>query len=318
MSASRKKIFLFLVFIIAMGAVMATANAKIDLLTASFETNWVDLDVSGVKLERTYSSRSIHNGLFGYGWCSPLESVVEFSLPPSTNTALTLNECDHKLEFKFDSNLDVWLGPGSSRMTREQDHLILSANGKPLKTFDGTSGRLLEWVQPSGRKLVLSYDRRGLLQDAATGEGLRLRIMMDPSLRKIRSIQIAGDKVERNLEFEYQDLNLIKAKNAWSNTYYFSYDSLHNLTQIDFPDHTSEQLLYDTDRDQVLLFKGRNGCKENYSYTSAPSRMIAEATKTCSGQPSDHLKLDIDINTVTFTRNGVKQIQSVQINTKQP
>jgi hypothetical protein len=308
MGLSGKRLFTVFIFLTALCLMIATANARIDLLTASFESDWVDLDVDGVKLERHYSSRSTHNGLFGYGWCSELETSIEFTAPTSPNQSLYLKECDRRTEFKFDAALDAFKGPSGRTITRTEDSLTLRNSGKISKTFNDQNGRMKTWTFRTGRTLILDYDRRGLLQDAATGEGLRMRITMDALLGKIRAIHLPQNM---SLTFDYQDLNLIKAKNAWSNSYLFTYDDLHNLTHIAYPDNSTEEILYDTDRDQVLLYTGRSGCKENYSYTNTPGRMIAEAIKYCHDQPVGKIKLEVDSTHLTFTRNGVKQVQEI-------
>ncbi|MES2855532.1 MAG: DUF6531 domain-containing protein [Bdellovibrionota bacterium] len=304
--------------ILILGTMISKAYAKIDLLTASFESTWIDFEAGGVKLSRYYSSRSLHDGLFGFGWCSSLESKLEFTVPPAEGNNLFIKECDQKKEFAYDAASGNWKATDAV-ISRETDHYTMTTTRQNLTTrkmYDAANGRLLS-LGNAGGALTLEYDRRGLLQDAATGEGLRLRFKFDEISRKIVRIEISTEDESKlkplklKLEYGYDSLNLVRALNGWSNTYHYGYDPLHNLTSITFPDRTSEEILYDTDRDQVLLFKGRNGCRENYSYSGAPQRMIAEAAKNCDGTITDRIKLEVDLTRITFTRNGVKTSQEI-------
>jgi hypothetical protein len=49
------------------------AFAAVNMKNASFISEWTDYRVNHWDLIRTYDSRSTHNGLFGYGWCSGLD-----------------------------------------------------------------------------------------------------------------------------------------------------------------------------------------------------------------------------------------------------
>ena len=55
--------------------------ATVDMKNANFTDEWVDLKMPAtgfdLKVERTYNSRSLHNGMFGFGWCTDLETKLE-------------------------------------------------------------------------------------------------------------------------------------------------------------------------------------------------------------------------------------------------
>jgi len=104
----------------------------------------------------------------------------------------------------------------------------------------------------------------------------------------------------KRLEFTYSPTrDLLSARNAWANTYHFDYDSLHNLTRIDYPDHTSEQMTYDADLDRLLKFEGRDQlCTETYSYRFADLDSGTTRTQTstskliCSGKTKRVVRFD--------------------------
>ena len=48
----------------------------VDTRSAGYSKTFVDFNEELLKIERTYNSRSLYNGLFGFGWCSNLETQL--------------------------------------------------------------------------------------------------------------------------------------------------------------------------------------------------------------------------------------------------
>ena len=91
-----KKIFISLLFLIGF-----YAQGLVDTKNANYTKTFVDLSFPGagvpLLIERTYNSRSLYNGLFGYGWCSNLETRVDV-MPDNTLNAV---ECGGGQEISF-------------------------------------------------------------------------------------------------------------------------------------------------------------------------------------------------------------------------
>ncbi|MFK8136823.1 MAG: DUF6531 domain-containing protein [Bdellovibrionales bacterium] len=55
--------------------------AVVDMKNANFTDNWVDYKQKSkgfnLDLERTYNSRTLHNGILGFGWCTSLETKLQ-------------------------------------------------------------------------------------------------------------------------------------------------------------------------------------------------------------------------------------------------
>ena len=68
-------------------------QAMVDMRNANYSNTWVDLELSGtgydLRVSRTYNSRTLFNGIFGFGWCSDFETKVDVT--PEGNLKLT--EC---------------------------------------------------------------------------------------------------------------------------------------------------------------------------------------------------------------------------------
>lgn len=71
----------------------ASAWSIVDMKNANFSNTWVDLEVPGsgyeLKVSRTYNSRSLFNGMFGFGWCSEFETVLNVTAEGN----LKITEC---------------------------------------------------------------------------------------------------------------------------------------------------------------------------------------------------------------------------------
>lgn len=77
--------------------------ALIDMKDANYVETWTDIDLGGpgyvLKVERTYNSRSIYDGIFGFGWCSDFETRVEVT----ADSKLKVIECGGGQEIIYTS-----------------------------------------------------------------------------------------------------------------------------------------------------------------------------------------------------------------------
>jgi YD repeat-containing protein len=69
------------------------ALALVDLKNANYADAWMDLSIAGtgydLKVVRAYNSRTLYNGIFGFGWCSDFETSLEITAEGN----LRLTEC---------------------------------------------------------------------------------------------------------------------------------------------------------------------------------------------------------------------------------
>ncbi|MES2802548.1 MAG: DUF6531 domain-containing protein [Bdellovibrionota bacterium] len=77
------------------------AHALVDMNNAGYSNTWTDLEVPGtgydMRVLRAYKSRTIYNGLFGFGWCSEFETKLETT--PEGN--LKISECGDGQEIVY-------------------------------------------------------------------------------------------------------------------------------------------------------------------------------------------------------------------------
>ncbi len=89
-------LFGILVFFFSLSAV-----AIVDMKNANYAHSFTDIEVPGtgydLKVERTYNSRSLFNGIFGFGWCSDWET----SLQVTAEGFLRITECGAGVQLTY-------------------------------------------------------------------------------------------------------------------------------------------------------------------------------------------------------------------------
>ncbi len=70
-----------------------TAFSIVDMKNANFANSWTDLEIPGtgydLKVTRTYNSKSLFDGMFGFGWCSDFETNLKITAEGN----IKLTEC---------------------------------------------------------------------------------------------------------------------------------------------------------------------------------------------------------------------------------
>ncbi len=76
-------------------------QASVNMRNGSYSESWVDFVEPGdgfeLKIERHYNSRSLFTGIFGFGWCTGLETFIEVT----SDGILNLTECGGGLEVTY-------------------------------------------------------------------------------------------------------------------------------------------------------------------------------------------------------------------------
>lgn len=134
-------------FIICLSLSSFHAQALVDMKNANFTDYWVDFILADnselLKVSRIYSSRSLFSGIFGFGWCSNIESKIEISLEGN----LLLSEC----------------GTGNV--------LFYPANSNPA------------FIQSSVEKLMAQIKKANPAKDKQFFDSLRTQLINDAKLR---------------------------------------------------------------------------------------------------------------------------------------
>ncbi|MEQ1876595.1 MAG: DUF6531 domain-containing protein [Bdellovibrionia bacterium] len=247
------------------------AAASVNMKDGNYFRTFTD----GGILSRSYSSRSIHNGYFGYGWCSDLELRLDVTAP----SEIRLERCGTVTTFtNIKKSVYIY---GAKRLERLKDRFVLSDGGRRW-TFE-SDGRLKNWRQ--GREDIT-------LDLGADGRPLRIGSRrlgtwtIEWTTNKITKLETPHG---RGVFYFYGGENLRRTVDSSSAPVSFSYDDLHNLTNVAGPG--VETVVYDIGRDLVLELQREDGCSETFQYsrtTAAQEIMeIATADVECRGLHSN-------------------------------
>jgi YD repeat-containing protein len=300
-----------------------SAHAIVDMKSANYSDSWTDLVVPGVgydlRVTRTYNSRTLFNGLFGFGWCSDFETKIEVT--PESNIKLT--ECGGGMEVlylprsfkasKVDATIkqiiaevkrrhpemrpdyiaglekqmksdDFMREEFSRRLNikgKAEDGVVYLANGREAENitlkngifkrtlsdgtyqiFDPISGHMTQMYDKNQNYLKLAWEHEAL-QLVADNLGRKLMFKYSGANKKV--VEIVGPN---NLVAHYvmKGEDLTEVTDSKKEKYKYSYDDVHNMVRIDFPDNTYKALTYNKDKDWVTSFRNRKGCMETYDY----------------------------------------------------
>jgi hypothetical protein len=251
--------------------VPAISNSSVNMKDGNYHRSWID----GGILNRTYNSRSLHKGLFGFGWCSDLELKLEIG----SDNSIRLEECGTSKVFSQVSTKPSLYIYGQQRLDRNKAGFVLSAPGRTW-TFD-PGGRLMKWRR-GPEEVALDFD--------ADGRPLRMRsrrlgswtLSYSDDQRKIIKI---GTSHGREVFYFYGGENLTQTVDSGRAPISLLYDTYHNLIRI--KGLTDENISYDIARDLVTELQRADGCKESFQYTRSTGAFeileVATADVECDG-----------------------------------
>jgi YD repeat-containing protein len=312
-------------FFVSLALILSTlplAFAIVDMNNANYSVTKIDIEVPGAAssfyVSRTYNSRSLFNGMFGFGWCSLFEtrleitpegnlkiincgdgqstvySPSEFNPRDIANTisqivtaesqAMKLSQRQvqtlrKQLERDEMQRMALARKHGIRAQVREgtpylasgvnPERIVFRNNTYTFERPDGTlqrfdsQGRLTHIFDKSNNFVRFAYHSNGTLQEVVDQSGRKLTFRYYPN-GKVRAITGPNNL---SAEYKYARMDdLVEVKNGWNNVYTYTYDDLHNLTRMNYPDGTFVALTYDKERDWVVSFRDREGCLENYTY----------------------------------------------------
>ena len=175
----KKGIWIFLLFV-------SQAHGLIDTKNANYTKTFVDINLPGAGLpllvERSYNSRSLYKGMFGYGWCSNLETRLEV-MPDDTPMIV---ECGGGVEI-----------PYVSRQAKGNRSVIINKIMKEVKKKKGLSKKYVKQVEIDLKKsallqseLIRAFRLKGKAKSGQTYQAVG---------RQNDSIMFTGSQYKRSL-----------------------------------------------------------------------------------------------------------------------
>lgn len=238
------------------------AQALVDMNSASYSNLWTDLEVPGggydLKVLRAYKSRTLFNGMFGFGWCSTFETKLE----TMAEGAIRVSECGDGME------------------------VVYSPREITRKDVDRTVSQIIAKMKADPKIKILSQDywrqlSADLVEDGDKRSSLAMQYRIAVPIQEGTKFLANGKEVEnvvfnkthytRNLaDGSYQrfDLQGRLTHNYDKNGNYlkFSYDK-DLLVQIEDNNQRRLTFRYYANK-KVKQITGPNGLNSEYKYNS--------------------------------------------------
>lgn len=287
-------------------------QATVNLKDASLIKSWTDIDGSEVKtshhITRSYNSRSLSTGRFGFGWCSNLD----VDLVVRSESSIEIDFCtDHQV---FSKNKNEWRSQGSVIKKGKNAYVVQRANGEILR-FNLT-GQLIE-VRSAVTQFHLIYSS-GSLVALSDRRNRLLHILSDSTSGRISQIKDGS----RTLDYVYSDTDLVEVRYRDQSTppksrpatwfTQFHYDTEHNLIRLHHADGTRERFEYDSARDRLIGSVRRDGCRESYHYQIKTSEnFVSSAFETCGDRERLLSQIEFFFQTNAAGESSLERIRTI-------
>lgn len=258
------------------------ANALVDMNNAGYTNSWVDLEVPGngydMRVLRAYKSRTIYNGMFGFGWCSEFETKLELTSEGSAK----ISECGDGQETIFSTaalskaDVDNTIKKIVAKMKTDSRYKTSSAqfwtNLQQQLFEDGTLrtdyAKQYGLITPikEGEKLIANGKE---VETLVLSKGVYTRTMADGSYQRYDKEGRMTHMFDKNgnfLKFEYQNGLLTQLEDNNARKLNFKYFPNKKVQKITGPSGLVSEYKYNQQED---LIWNRNAWakKESDAYT---------------------------------------------------
>ncbi len=273
------------------------AFALVDMQNANFTETWVDLEIPdtgyNLKVERSYNSRTLHNGLFGFGWCSNFETSLEILADGRVKRV----ECGAGQEItyapkSFDQG-DVQAGIQKIIAGIKKENAGISAREIQILTQklkedtgyrDREAARL--GIQKEAKDGTVFYSEGTNTDKVVLKKGFYVRDLADGSSERFNTegqLVYLYDKNQNYLKLDYNKKTLTNITTSSGRRLSFDYTQNGKIKQIRGPNGLNCEYEYEKLND---LISAKNGKSEvtKYSYDTLHNvTKITYADKSTKG-----------------------------------
>ncbi len=264
-------------------AATTSTQAEVNLQQASYYKTWTDFTVENKNLkysfQRTYRSRSIHQGLFGFGWCTDFEKNLEII----SSQEIILNDCQEERALLFRK-----VGKDYISTLNSKDKIISAAD-----QFQRQKGLMKQIFNSEGRLMELKYYKWPLeIFYGASGKISHIKINKDQMIY-LKFTPWNGDLLtvtapgKAAFVYKFKDKNLITISSISGPNIQYEYNWARNLIRIQEENKAAETMSYDNSKDWLIETSSKPNCKKFYTYNFESTKKLffktAVETK-CSGQ----------------------------------
>lgn len=270
-------------------------QALVDMNSASYSNLWTDLEVPGtgydLKVIRAYKSRTLFNGMFGFGWCSPFETKLETNAEGN----IKISECGDGQEIIFSprevtrKDIDNTIAQIISKMKLDPQVKVVSADywkkleAELVESDDQRAELAVQYkiVVPlkEGAKLIANGKE---VENVVVGKDFYTRNLPDGSSQRFDNLGRLTHNYDKNgnfLKFSYEKDLLVQLEDNNSRKLNFKYYPNKKVKLITGPNSVSTEYKYNSQED---LIWNRNAWaktdKDLYTYEYNEFHNLTKAT----------------------------------------
>jgi YD repeat-containing protein len=255
------------VLLLALMLTHPKANALVDMNSASYSNLWTDLEVPGngydMKVIRAYKSRTLFNGMFGFGWCSTFETKLETNAEGNVK----ISECGDGQEILFSprevtrKDIDNTISQIITKMKTDPKVKIVSA-----EYWKKLSDNLVEDADQRAElanqyKIIVPIKEGARLiangkevENVVVGKGFYTRNLPDGSSQRFDNLGRLTHIYDKNgnfLKFDYDKDLLVQLEDNNSRKLVFKYYPNKKVKMITGPNSLVSEYKYNSQEDLI-------------------------------------------------------------------
>jgi YD repeat-containing protein len=270
------------VIIVILMFLSVQSMALVDMNNAGYSNSWVDMEIPGngydMRILRAYKSRTIYNGMFGFGWCSEYETKLEVT----AEGQVKISECGDGQEILFSAkevskaDVDKTIASIITKMKADKKYSTSSTefwNNLKTQLFDDSDSRsnyarqygIIASVK-EGQKLLANGKE---VENVVFAKGVYTRTLVDGSYQRFNpegKMTHMYDKNGNFLKFEYQNSLLVQIEDNNSRKINLKYYPNKKVQKITGPNSLVSEYKYNQ-QDDLIWNKNAWAKKDTDVYT---------------------------------------------------
>ncbi len=223
-----------------------------------------------LSIKRTYRSRLVYDGLFGYGWAWNHSESLLFE-QDGAKTHVIYYDADRTPYRLVDDGAGAYTYPPGVlfRLRRQGDVYVMRYRDGSTAKFMARGGQLLQKTDPNGNSLRFGYNLKGRLARIRSASGEHLAFSYGSQGKVIRITDFTG----RSVHYAYDGQDLITYTNLLGHPTQYQYLSgqenplnNHNMSQYTLPTGDWLKIRY-FKNDRVSFHVNRQGGRFHFLYS---------------------------------------------------
>lgn len=275
----------------------AYEGGPINTRTGGYDYSATDISFQSgageLTFERTYSSQSLVLNSLGYGWTHNHDMYLSIGTYTNNVRQITLKgHTANKYTFSQNNGSTTTTPEAGVYATLVQgpSSFILTDKAKNVYEFNLTTGRLISHTNPTGQKILYTFDNSGRLTKISDQSGTRyLTVAYSGKGTKIVSIT---DHTGRKVSYGYDaNNNLISVTDPLGKIWKYTYDGSHRILQVLDPDNKIiERTEYDAQGRAVRQYDGANNLVVELTYNADGTTTVRDALNNTGTHTYDYRK----------------------------